>query len=110
MRGVHPPPALLRGVEQLVGHRQSRRPRPGALRDALAQPDRGEGGLDRVRGAQVHVVLGREVVEREQPLEVVGDLRCRLRPLRELPGEGARRIQRPGARRGSRDGVERPRR
>ena len=43
------------------------------------------------------MVLGGEVVEREQPFEVGGDLRCRLRPLRELPGEGARRIQRPGA-------------
>jgi hypothetical protein len=37
-------------------------------------------------------VLGGEVVERDQRLEVVDDLGGRLRPLRaELPGEGVRR-------------------
>jgi hypothetical protein len=35
----------------------------------------GEGALDRVCGAQMHPVLGRVVREREQLVEVVGDLR-----------------------------------
>jgi hypothetical protein len=39
-----------------------------------AVPDGGEGRLDRVRGAQVHPVLGREVVEGEQLVEVVDEL------------------------------------
>jgi hypothetical protein len=41
-------------------------------------PDGRERGLDRVRCAQVEPVLGRVVVELEQHLEVVGDLRDRL--------------------------------
>ena len=49
---------------------------PGPL-DLGAVSDRGEGRLDRVRGAQVDPVLGGVVVEREQLVEVVGDLRDR---------------------------------
>jgi len=53
----------------------------GDQHDPLAQPDGGEGGLDRVGGAQVDPVLGGEVVEGEQRVEVVGDLGGKQRPL-----------------------------
>ena len=46
---------------------------------------------------RVHVVLGGEVVARQQPFEVVADPRRRLRPLRELLAEGARRSERVAA-------------
>jgi hypothetical protein len=36
--------------------------------------DRGEGGFDRVRGARVDPVFGWVVVEREQLVEIIGDL------------------------------------
>ena len=74
-------PAGLGGLDQLERHRDAGGPGAGALGDPLAQPDGGEGRLDRVRGAQVDPVLGGEVVERQQHVEVVGDLRDGLGPL-----------------------------
>src|SRR5258708_39945091 len=46
----------------------------------------GEGGLDRVGGAQVNPVLGGVVVEGQQHVEVVGDLGGRLGPLGAVVG------------------------
>jgi hypothetical protein len=55
-------------------------------------PDGGEGRLDRVRGPQVDPVLGREVVERQQIIDVIGDLRDGLGSLGAVQGgEGLRR-------------------
>src|SRR6266542_5443281 len=54
---------------------------PGPLVTRLAKPDGGEGGLDRVGGAQVDPVLGGVGVEGQQHVEVVGDLGGRLGPL-----------------------------
>jgi hypothetical protein len=72
------------------GHSVGRRGRESAG----AVPDGGEGRLDRVRGAQVDPVLGREVVDREQDVDVVGDLRDGFA---ELGGvgrfEGSRGVQ-----------------
>ena len=45
-----------------------------------------EGRLDRVGRAQVNPVLGRELVERQELLDVVGDLRDRLGELRAVGG------------------------
>src|SRR5215210_8934690 len=61
---VEASPALLGGVEQLVGHRACRVPAAGTLGHASAQLDRGEAALDRVAGPEVTPVLGGEVVER----------------------------------------------
>ena len=61
-------------------------PRAGALGDLGPVPDRGEGGLDRVGRAQVDPVLGRVVVEGQQLLQVVGDLRGGLGELRPVGG------------------------
>jgi len=58
---------------------------PGSLGDLGAVPDGGEGGLDRIGRPQMHPVLGRVVVEREQLLEIVGDLRGSLGELRAIP-------------------------
>jgi hypothetical protein len=57
-----------------------------ALGDSLAKPDGGEGGLDRVGGAQVDPVLGGVVAERQQHVEVVGDRGGRLGPLGAVVG------------------------
>src|SRR6516164_4334200 len=46
----------------------------GPLGDLGPVPDGGESRLDRVRRAQVHPVLARVVVERQQLLRIVGDL------------------------------------
>src|SRR5919197_5472119 len=62
---------VLGGLDELEGHRQS----GGAAARPLRHPwSGGEGGLDRIRGAQVHPVLGRVVVEGQQHVKVVGDL------------------------------------
>lgn len=55
---VEPPPALLGGVEQLVGHRQRGLLGPGALRHAGAELHGREAALDGVAGAQVPAVFG----------------------------------------------------
>jgi hypothetical protein len=60
---------------------------PGPQGGALAQPDDGEHRLDGVGGAQVAPVLGGEVVERQQLVELVGDLGGRLGMGGEVGGE-----------------------
>ena len=59
---------------------------PGPLVTRWREPHGGEGRLDRVGGAQVDPVLGGVVVEREQHVEVVGDLRDGLGPLGAVVG------------------------
>ena len=59
----------------LEGHRDTGGPGAGALGDPLTRPHGREGGLDRVGGPQVDPVLGRIVVELEQRVQVLGDLR-----------------------------------
>ena len=56
------------------GRQASRDDDLAAVADSL-YPHGGEGGLDRVGGAQMDPVLGREVVEGQQRLDIVGDLR-----------------------------------
>src|SRR4051812_9513133 len=61
--------------------------RSGPLGDPGAQLDRRETALDRVRGAEVAPVLGRERVERGELLPVAVELGDRLRVLGfERPG------------------------
>lgn len=74
MRRVDRPPAVLGGLDEFECHRQPGGARAGSAGDFRPVPDGGEGGLDRVRGAQVDPVLGGVVVERQQLLDVVGDL------------------------------------
>ena len=91
VRRVDRAPPVLCGLDQLEGHRDARGARTGAFGDALPQPDGGEGGLDRGRGAQVDPVLSRVVVEGEQNVEVLGDLRDGLGPLD--PAVGGERLR-----------------
>jgi len=86
-------PAALRGFDELVGHRDPGGAGAGPFSDPLPEPDGGEGGLDRIGGAQVDPVLGRVVIEPQQHVEVVGDLRGGFGPLgavvgHERPGRG----------------------
>ncbi len=55
---------------------------PGPLVTRCRNRTVAKGRFDRVGGAQVDPVFGRVVVEREQDVEVVGDLRGGLGPLR----------------------------
>src|ERR1700730_12999754 len=61
---------------------QNQRPRPcvSDIEDAAEQTPNN----DRVRGAQMHPMLGREVVEREQHVEIVTDLGGGVGPLRPV--------------------------
>ena len=79
-------PAGLCGLDELERHGDAGGPRARALGDPLPEPDGGEGRLDRVGGAQVDPVLGGVVVERQQHVEVVGDLRDGLGPLGAVVG------------------------
>ena len=55
-------PAALADSMSLKGHGDAGSAGAGSPGDPLTEPDRGEGGLDRVGGAQVDPVLGRVVV------------------------------------------------
>jgi hypothetical protein len=78
-------------LDQLERHGHACGAGAGTLGDPGSEPDRGEGRLDRFRGPRVDPVLGWVVVEGEQHVEVVGDLRGGLRPLdAELGGERLR--------------------
>jgi hypothetical protein len=52
---------------------------PGPQGGLGPMPHRRESRLDRVCRAQVDPMLGRVVIERQQLLDVIGDLRDRLR-------------------------------
>jgi hypothetical protein len=79
-------PPVLGGLDELERHGDAGGPGAGSLGDPLAEPDGGEGRLDRVRGAQVDPVLGGAVVEGQQDVEVIDDLRDGLGPLRAVVG------------------------
>ena len=66
---------MLGGFDEFERHGQAGGLGARAFGDLGAVPDGGERGLDRVGGAQMHPVLGRVVVEGEQFVEIVGDLR-----------------------------------
>jgi hypothetical protein len=74
MGRVHRSPAGLGGLDQLEGHGQAGGPRAWPLGDLGAMPHGGEGAFDGVGRAQVDPVLGREIVEGQQLIDVVGDL------------------------------------
>src|SRR6266536_3405072 len=67
-------PPSLGGLDEFERHGQAGGLRAGAFGDLGPVTDGGEGRLDRVGGAQMDPVLGGEVVEREQLVEIVGDL------------------------------------
>ena len=79
---VHGAPAVLGGLDELVGHRYSGGAGAGSFRHALAQPDGGEGRLDRIGRAQVDPVLGGKVVEGQQDIAVLCEAFNSLRILR----------------------------
>ncbi len=66
------PPALLSALEQLEDHRQGRRLGAAVPAPLGPQADRGDGRLDRVGGADMHPVLCRVVVERQQLVPILG--------------------------------------
>ena len=72
---VEAPPALARGIEPLVGHRQRGLLRARALRHARAQLEGREARLDRVGRSEVPPVLRGAVVERRQRGPVLVELR-----------------------------------
>jgi hypothetical protein len=77
-------PACLGGFDELERHRQPRGTRARTAGDLGPVPDGGERRFDGVGRAEVNPVLGGVVVEREQLLEVVGDLRRSLGELRPV--------------------------
>jgi hypothetical protein len=78
---VNGTPAGLCGFDELERHRYTGGPGAGSLGDPLPEPHGGEGRLDGVGGAQVDPVLGGVVVEGQQDVEVIGDLRGSFGPL-----------------------------
>jgi hypothetical protein len=90
-------PACLGGIQQLVGHRGSRVTAARPLGGALPQPHGRERRLHDIRGAQVLVMLGGEVEERQQHVEVVGDLGDRLGVGGEVGREPLCGVDRGGA-------------
>src|SRR5688572_14006949 len=74
--------ALFGGERELEQQRQHRGARDTALGAIAAMTDGRERRLDRVRGPQVHPVLGRKVIEGEQRGTVLLQALGRLRVLR----------------------------
>src|SRR6516164_6932604 len=77
---IVPPRALPPGRLQITtSSTQNQRPRPcvSDIKDTAQRPP----DNDRIGGTQVDPVLGREVVERQQHVDVLGDLRNRPGPL-----------------------------
>ena len=66
-------PACLGGLDQLVSHGYSCGAGAWSLGDFRPQSHCGEGGFDRVRGAEVNPMLGRVFEELEQHVEIVDD-------------------------------------
>ena len=71
-------PAGLSGLDELKGHRQPSHSRARPFSDLASMPDRGESRLDRIRRAQMNPVFGGVVIEGEQLVKIVGDLRDRF--------------------------------
>ena len=80
-------PSGLGGVTELVGHCQGGLTVSRPLGDFGSQPDGGEGGFDGVGRSQVLPMFFGEVVERQQGVELVGDLCDRFGMVLELLSE-----------------------
>src|SRR6516162_2379620 len=92
---IVPPRALPPGRLQITtSSTQNQRPRPcvSDIKDTAQRPP----DNDRIRRSEVNPVLGREVIQRRQMLDVVGDLGDRLRKLRAVSSRLERldRVQR----------------
>lgn len=81
MRCVHGKLAGLRGLDEFEGHGHAGGGGAGAFGDPLPKSHSGEGRLDRVCRAQVDPMFSRVVVERQQRVDLIGDLRDGLGPL-----------------------------
>ena len=68
-------------LDEFEGHRDPCGPRAWSFGHALAQADGRKRRLDWVRGPQMDPVLGGVVVEREEHVDVVGDLHRGFGPL-----------------------------
>jgi len=79
-------PAGLGGLDEFEGHRHAGGAGAGSLGDPLAESDGREGLLDRVGRPEVGSVLGGVVVERQQLVQVVGDLGDGLAELGSVGG------------------------
>jgi hypothetical protein len=97
LRGGYFVPTCVGGAGEFVGHRQGGFAAASTTGDPGPEAYAREGGLDRVGSPEVDGVLGREVVEGEQGVELVHDLGRGLREAREGSGEGRSRRQRLGA-------------
>ena len=86
---VEPPPVPLGAFGELEDHRQHGLPRQAAFGLGGAQPDGGEGALDRVRRPDVLPVLGWRRVEGEQSVAVLRQADGRLVVLGPLLGDKA---------------------
>lgn len=75
---VQATPALLRYLGELEDHGQRRLVGGAALRSYGSMAHGGDGALDGIAGSQVLPMLGREVVEREERLAVLGQAGGRL--------------------------------
>ena len=78
VRRVDGAPAGLNGLNQVVGHRQSGSARSWPLCHLESQTYCGKGTFDQFRGAKVHPIIGRVLVELQQHVGVVDDLGHRL--------------------------------
>lgn len=83
-RCVDRPTACLGGLDELEDHGKRGGRAAGALGDLGPQPHRREGRFDGVRCAQVNPVLGREVVEPQQYVDVIAGLLGGRGPLRAV--------------------------
>ena len=84
VRRVHSAPACLSGLDQLERHREPGRPRARPLGNLAPQTHCRESRFDGVRRAQMDPMLRRVVVELQQHVGVVDDLRRGLRELRAV--------------------------
>ena len=100
-------PPGLGGVAQLVGHGQGGSAAPGTFGDFGPQPHRGEGRFDGVGASQVFPMLFGEVVERQQRVELAGDLDGRFGVGLELLSEFLDTVDGVGAGLGVVDGPDR---
>ena len=83
-RRVHGAPACLSGLDQLERHREPGRPRARPLGDLAPQTHGRESTFDGVRRAQMDPMLPRVVVEHQQQVGIVDDLRHGFRELRAI--------------------------
>ena len=86
---VEPAPGRLRGLDQLEHHDDGGVVGQAAFAAGGTMADGGECALDGVAGADVLPMLGREIVERQQRLAILGQARGCLVVFRMVFGEEA---------------------